>query len=638
MKTMLAKQRIWRMARDWTDARHWLRKEINRKYSGDNLSDLYYLSEQFFKSANGNGQTTYKMIEKAGSARNTDLDGIVQSFQMKHGYLSSLFRKEKGQSIADAFRLIPFVVGEVYKPNKPALLRNNNAIYFNTWIAPEITYDPKKPLYTDAKPFYEFLHRMFPDQEQGVFFLHWIAATVARPEWYMDLAPVLRSEQGIGKNLLWDRVIKPLAGTHNAPVCSLRQLTHEFSGGLFQSTAVMVDEVYADKKSSADRLKGLITGRSAIINKKKDQQYEDEVNFNMLITSNTDIPLYIEDGDRRYWVPDFIRHRDSLEETKEWISGTFVPWLTDESMPPNAALQAIRNALEDIANELTETMFDGAPNTKAKMAIISQDLKPTRKAHLQDFLDHRRNYRFDIPSLQRHEMFKYLAQGDIRAVMGTVEFAKWDDKKQMYVGKRRRDLDEGGPETFEHKSIKRTDHPPLWTIELERSGQVLLTTDDEIFDGSRPEEERQLLGRQKNKIENLTDNMLKQNEDWTDDEVKLRDLVLKGRTVVANKKRHQALISWADEFDLKVDIMREFKDGKRIDVWGNDDDRRPVSLEIRKNVCDSFEQQYKRSPMMQQQIGDLVGKVLVCVCAPMQCHGDYLAEKANKHGEEKLSA
>ena len=36
------------------------------------------------------------------------------------------------------------------------------------------------------------------------------------------------------------------------------------------------------------------------------------------------------------------------------------------------------------------------------------------------------------------------------------------------------------PETFEHISVKRTDHPPLWTIERERSGDIRWTTEDEI--------------------------------------------------------------------------------------------------------------------------------------------------------------
>ena len=77
-------------------------------------------------------------------------------------------------------------------------------------------------------------------------------------------------------------------------------------------------------------------------------------------------------------------------------------------------------------------------------------------------------------------MFKFLTQGDMREVLGEAEFAKWDEKQQQFIGKRRRDLDAGGPETFEHISVKRTDHPPLWTIELERSGQVWLTTEDDI--------------------------------------------------------------------------------------------------------------------------------------------------------------
>lgn len=463
------------MRNEYTNANRWLLQEVERQYPDDeNLNDLKWLVRRFYKSATANGQTTYKMIEGQGSSRTITEDGIVQSFRMKFNYIHPFFGRDD-DGARKAFQLIPFVLGEIYKPDSATLLRGFDAIFFNTYVSPEILPDPNFGTDNDG-PFREFLERLFPDEEQRKFFLQWMAATVVHPNWFIDMAPLLRSEQGVGKNLLWDRLIKPLVGARNAPVVGLSQLTDDYAGDLYHSTAIMVDEVYSNKKASADRLKPLITMRDAFVNVKYQPQYRADVNFNVLITSNTDVPLYIEDGDRRYWVPDFIRHKVSGEETAEWIAQELIPWLDA------TGIHIIRNILEEVAQGLEEKMFSRAPDTKAKQTIISQDLKPVRKEHLREFLTYRRDFRFDMVSIQRHETFKYLSQGDIREVLGEAEFARFDEKRQMFVGKRRRDAfsGKGGPETFEHISTKRTEHLPLWTIELERSGKVWLTTEDEI--------------------------------------------------------------------------------------------------------------------------------------------------------------
>ena len=62
------------------------------------------------------------------------------------------------------------------------------------------------------------------------------------------------------------------------------------------------------------------------------------------------------------------------------------------------------------------------------------------------------------------------------------------------------------PETFEHISVKRTDHPPLWTIERERPGDIRWTTEDGI---GKYEKSKIVVVGQKDHLEITTQNKQK---------------------------------------------------------------------------------------------------------------------------------
>jgi hypothetical protein len=50
----------------------------------------------------------------------------------------------------------------------------------------------------------------------------------------------------------------------------------------------------------------------------------------------------------------------------------------------------------------------------------------------------------------------------------------------------------------------------------------------------------------------------------------------------------------------------------------------------RDNVCDLYEEMVEGNPKLKADfIRDLCGKHLVCFCAPLRCHGDYLLRIAN---------
>ena len=125
---------------------------------------------------------------------------------------------------------------------------------------------------------------------------------------------------------------------------------------------------------------------------------------------------------------------------------------------------------------------------------------------------------------------------------------------------------------------------------------------------------RGLYGKYKTNVEQF------KKPDWSKDQTDRQDDVSAGKTVLANKHIDLALIGWAKDNGLAVDIMRP-------GCWGN------PFVEGQDGNRDQVIQKYKAylngKPSLQKRIddGELTGKVLICCCAPEPCHGDVLIQE-----------
>ena len=116
---------------------------------------------------------------------------------------------------------------------------------------------------------------------------------------------------------------------------------------------------------------------------------------------------------------------------------------------------------------------------------------------------------------------------------------------------------------------------------------------------------------------------------WSEEEWARRERVEAGVTVVANLRGDddKHLRTWAQSNGLLVQVDR----GSR---WGN-----PFEMPDdgdRDTVCDHYILHHlPYRPSLANKIHSLKGRVLACWCYPERCHGDYLAELANKTGPEQ---
>jgi hypothetical protein len=109
-------------------------------------------------------------------------------------------------------------------------------------------------------------------------------------------------------------------------------------------------------------------------------------------------------------------------------------------------------------------------------------------------------------------------------------------------------------------------------------------------------------------------------EEWTEEEKRLRDHLMIGNAVTVNQKTMKNLCKWAQEND-KFERVDRFSD------WGN-----PFELDKdgdRDEVCDAYEVYFDLKKSLHDRLDKLKGKALACWCDPQRCHAHHLERLVN---------
>ncbi len=155
----------------------------------------------------------------------------------------------------------------------------------------------------DIKPFLRLLVRLVPEPKARRFVQAWMAHLVQHPDNKMFVSLAFWSlAQGVGKNLLFE-TIASIIGPAHAAVIGQSELTSDFNGWSNRRIFIIGDEVSgSDKRSETDKLKGLITGTTNRINEKYQPARETPNLMNFVFLSNHHDALFVNDGDRRFFV------------------------------------------------------------------------------------------------------------------------------------------------------------------------------------------------------------------------------------------------------------------------------------------------------------------------------------------------
>lgn len=289
-------------------------------------------------------------------------DLVTEIEQADPGILVHFYKSTGGTEHNAAYLLecLDWCYGESFLPNGPALLTGGLA---NLWKAPTLQPTGAEVAHTEIRPFLEFLERWFPAEAERSYFMWWLAHTIRRPEQRIIATPVLRSDHGVGKGFFAETLMGTLLGKQSVAVCALKDVVGDFNDVIEGKTFLLIDEVYRSKKSTVDHLKS-VQGNATLALRRKHKPVVTIDNFiNFVVTSNDHIPLVLEKGDRRFWVPAFIKHRESTAETGTFINKVLKPWLQ------GGGFQLVRDWLEGIDLEL-HSPTSAPPMTDAKQELM----------------------------------------------------------------------------------------------------------------------------------------------------------------------------------------------------------------------------------------------------------------------------
>jgi len=182
----------------------------------------------------------------------------------------------------------------VFKPNA-------KSSELNLWTPIQFEPDFK----ADCSEIVELIHRSLcnNDEVKSEWLLDWLAHIVQKPEEKATVVPVLISEQGAGKGLLMDYIMKKILGNRYTAVNSADELTAKFNAKLSKKFLTFIDEATwrGDHKEDGI-LKRFTASPTMTIEEKFGASYDMENFSRYLIASNNPEAVAMEKGNRRYVV------------------------------------------------------------------------------------------------------------------------------------------------------------------------------------------------------------------------------------------------------------------------------------------------------------------------------------------------
>lgn len=340
---------------------------MNHNLKTDTDSALAHVKQRFVRVPSKNKFPTF-------------LDLVTDIAQQDLGFLTNTYRSAGGRELSGdqiADRL-DFCYGDGFLPNGPTVVPGG---LINLWQSPTLQPSGAKATKGDVEPFLEFLRRWFPADNERTYFGWWMAHTIRKPEQRIIATPVLRSEHGIGKGFYAETLMSTLLGKKSVAVCGLKEVVGDFNDLIEGKTFILIDEVYKSKKSTTDALKSFQGNQTLALRRKHKPTVTIDNYINFCITSNDHIPLMLEKGDRRFWVPQFIRHKESVAETGYFINEVFKPWLVHDG-----GFQKVRDFLEQVDLKLFRAT-DAPPATTSKQELMGFSTADKLEETLKDFVD-----------------------------------------------------------------------------------------------------------------------------------------------------------------------------------------------------------------------------------------------------------
>ena len=191
-------------------------------------------------------------------------------------------------------------------------------------------------------------------------FLNWLAY-IMQYRTKSNNAWVLMGKQGTGKNLFYEEVLLPYFGAPACDVVSNNQAHSEYNSNLRNKLLVIFNEVAhtkAERDTLAAKLKTYITEPIISTREIYSKYMTTDNHMNLIFYSNSEMPVIIENSDRRYSV---LYSDIQLTDYNDW---NYYTWASEIKKEKEYFYRYLINLKVDLILATT------CVNTKAKQALL----------------------------------------------------------------------------------------------------------------------------------------------------------------------------------------------------------------------------------------------------------------------------
>lgn len=271
---------------------------------------------------------------------------------------------EKVKSAADKVMSLPgFPKADlpIYEPGKDIIIQKDGMRLFNTWKKGTLVAEEG-----DIQMFLEHAEYILPDERERDILFNVMAHIIQKPGKKIHWAILLQSVAGAGKSYFGD-VMRLCLGKSNVSTPSNEAIHESYTGWQKSCQLVIIEELMArGRMELMNKLKPMITQPIANIREMYKPAYEQPNRFNMMMFTNYEDAIVIDENDRRYCVlfsiaiPKLPEYYKELFKWTEANAGKILNWLAKRDISQFEAM-------------------GHAPMTSSKEQLITESMPPLHK-------------------------------------------------------------------------------------------------------------------------------------------------------------------------------------------------------------------------------------------------------------------
>jgi hypothetical protein len=287
---------------------------VNKSLTYDNLalwlkSNIAYIENKgkpFYITCNyENSHYTYEVVKDIKATRSMIVKYKNPNYSEADATSEQYVTGKLGKIID---RLFPEITHKYAKsiPYSPKDRVKNGRDTFNLFTGFKAAYVPSLEINMElVQPWLDHVKNVLAggDETSYQYVISWLAHIVQFPPNKIGTVLLFKSEQGAGKGVFFDLIIKHIIGRdYSISINDMNQLLGNFNAIVAHKLLTVCDEIqnYGGAHRSNDKLKSLITNETVPIERKGfDTQIEEDSN-NYVFLTNNDWPVKVETSDRRY--------------------------------------------------------------------------------------------------------------------------------------------------------------------------------------------------------------------------------------------------------------------------------------------------------------------------------------------------